>query len=92
MLQIYLFLCLIIFVLIFLSINKKITNIDSKNTKKKKKICVLKNCNNNNNTNNTNLIFKTNSIGANIQNKLNNTSCNAPRLPINNVYNKFYFN
>ena len=89
MLQIYLFLSLIIFVLILLSINIKITNIEGKNTKKKKQICVLKNCDN---KNPINFNYRPNSIGGAIQNKLNKTSCKRPRQPINNVYNKFYLN
>ena len=74
--------------MILLSINIKITNIETKNTKKKKKICVLKNCNKNNNLN---LNYRPNSVGQAVQNKINN-SCNRsrPRQPINNVYNKFY--
>ena len=74
--------------LILLSINIKITNIETKNTKKKKKICVLKNCNKNNNLN---LNYRQNSVGQAVQNKINNSSCNRstpiqPRQPINNVY------
>lgn len=77
--------------LILLSINIKITNIETKNTKKKKKICVLKDCNKNNNIN---LNYRPNSVGQAVQNKINNF-CNRstpiqPRQPINNVYNKFY--
>lgn len=88
MLQVYLFLCLIILFLILLSINIKITNIKGTNDKKKKKICVLKNCNKQSNVNSTTNMSLQNAI----LNKVNNTSCNRVRTPLNNVHNKFYLN
>ena len=86
MIQIYLFLCLIILVLILLSINIKIGTIKENNDKKKKKICVLKNCNKNSNE-----IFPR-SLRNEIQNQVNNEPCPKTRTPLNNVYNKFYIN
>lgn len=89
MLQIYLFLSLIIFGLILLSINIKIGTIEDKIHKKKKKICVLKNCN----VKNKNEVINFNklSIRNEINRKLSNTNC-----PYNNVsnraHNKFYLN
>ena len=88
MIQIYLFLCLIILVLILLSINIKIGKVEEKNNKKKKKICVLKNCNKNIDNN----INYPKSIRNEIHSQLNNTPCPKSRTPLNNVYNKFYLN
>tara|TARA_B100001769_G_C21571559_1_gene323987 strand:- start:118 stop:351 length:234 start_codon:yes stop_codon:yes gene_type:complete len=77
-------------VLILLSINIKIGTIKETNNKKKKKICVLKNCNKNSNTN-ANINYPR-TIRNEIQNKLRNEPCPKIRTPLNNVYNKFYIN
>ncbi len=82
MIQIYLFLCLVIFGLILLSINIKIGTIQDKIHKKKKKICVLKNCNKKNNK-------------ISIRNEINKRLLNTPCL-VNNTnkiaHNKFFLN